>query len=40
MPDGKMLPKYGVGAPFKEMGFKSFKKQKMFSESSVGDDEE
>jgi hypothetical protein len=40
MPDGHQMPKYGVGEPFKEMGFKSFKKKKMFSEPSFDDDEE
>ncbi len=27
------IPKYGLGAPFKECGLKDFKRKKMFQES-------
>ena len=39
MPDGSAVKKYGMGQPFKEMGFKSFKKKKMFQEETFDDEE-
>lgn len=32
MPNVGALPKYGLGAPFKEMGFESHKRKKMFGQ--------
>jgi hypothetical protein len=32
VPNSKPLPKYGVGQPFKEMGFGDFKRKKLFYE--------
>ena len=32
MPGGKALPKYGVGEPIKEMGFRDYRRKKMFQD--------
>lgn len=40
MPAGKILPKYGVGEAFKEVGMKdrNYRKQKMFQEETYDDE--
>jgi hypothetical protein len=37
MPAGSVLPKYGVGKPFKEVGIRDYKRKKMF-QAEVYDD--
>lgn len=40
IPNVKVLPKYGVGKPFKELGARDYKRKKLFQEFNYDDDED